>query len=154
MRSRAIVYLLAVAGAYCAVGVVQLLAHYARLVSTHWLTAAALLPTLSAATGAIVAHKLSSGKDPWPVTDFSERFLFALIVAVIGGLTVYVSYVHLSALSTRQHFGTLLWLPNALPSLPKTAGRTWITDPLWLDVAVGFGLSAWLSNFILKKVLK
>jgi hypothetical protein len=121
-------------------------------ISDHWLVAGAVLPIFGIVLGAVLAHRLSGGADPWPITERSRRIPFAVLGGLLGGLTWYVCYVTLASLWNGQDFWALLFDPSTIPTLSSRRRSGVATSaPALLYVGIGLVAGAWITDYAIKK---
>ena len=144
MRQIAIAAVLGIVGMALAALGVRFIAAGTTSISDHWLVAGAVLPVFGVVLGAVVAHRLSDGADPWPITDRGRRIPFAVLGGLLGGLTWYVCYVMLAALWNNQDFWAL-----TLSSRHRSGVAT--SAPALLYVVLGLLAGAWVTDSAIKK---
>ena len=152
MRQIAIAAVLGIVGMVLAALGVRFIAAGTTSISDHWLVAGAVLPVFGVVLGAVLAHRLSDGADPWPITERGRRIPFAFLGGLLGGLTWYVCYVMLAALWNNQDFWALLLDPSAIPTLSSRHRSGVATSaPALLYVVLGLLAGAWLTDSAIKK---
>lgn len=154
MRQLGIAALLGIVGSALAAVLVRVIAAGTTSLSENWLIAGSILPVLGVVLGAILAHRISGGVDPWPVTPFSRRIPFAIVGGILGSLTWYASYVELSALWNNQNFLALVLHPSAVPTLSSTNGSGPATDvSILMYPILGLLIGAWVTDTAIKRKL-
>jgi hypothetical protein len=121
-------------------------------ISENWLTAGAVLPVFGVVVGVVLAHRLSGGADPWPITAFSRRIPFAVLGGVLGALTWYGCYVMLAAMWNDQSILTLLLDPSSIPGL-SSAGHDGMSfdAPVSLYVVIGLVAGAFVTDSAIRR---
>ena len=126
MRQIAIAAALGIVGMVLAALGVRFIAAGTTSNSDHWLVAGAVLPVFGVVLGAVLAHRLSDGADPWPIAERGRRIPFAFLGGLLGGLTWYVCYVMLAALWNNQDFWAL-----TLSSRHRSGVATSLPSCMW-----------------------
>jgi glycerol uptake facilitator-like aquaporin len=140
MRQLAIATAFGLAGVVVAVLVVGYVAKGNDSISDRWLVA-----------GTVLGHRLSKGRDPWPITELRKRIPYIVVGAIIGALTWYACYVQLAAVWNQADYWTLFLDPQSIPTLGKTGGSGHSTAaPILMYILIGVVAGGWITNWAIK----
>jgi hypothetical protein len=152
MRQLAIATLGGIVGMALAAVLVRIVGTGDTSISENWLVAGAVLPVFGIVLGAVAAHRLSGGADPWPVTNFAQRIPLAILGGIFGALTWYVSYAMLSSMWNHLDFWQAALSPMTLPALSSQhEGASAESAPILLYVVIGLVAGAWVTDSAIKR---
>jgi membrane associated rhomboid family serine protease len=152
MRQLTFAALGGIAGMAIAAILVRYVAAGDTSISENWLVAGAVLPVFGVVLGTVLAHRLSSGVDPWPVTTLARRIPFAILGGVLGALTWYVCYTTLSSIWNHLNFWQLALNPATIPALSSQHESASATSaPILMYVVIGLVAGAWVTDSAIKR---
>jgi len=121
-------------------------------ISENWLVAGAVLPVIGVVLGAVLAHQISGGVDPWPVTSLMRRIPFAILGGVLGALTWYICYALLSSIWNHQDFWQLALNPLTIPALTSERAGANVTEaPVLMYVIIGLVAGVLVTDSAIKR---
>jgi len=130
---------------------VRIVAAGTTSISESWLLAGAVLPVFGVVAGAVLSHRLSAGRDPWPIADRGRRIPFAVLGGILGAATWYVCYVTLAAQWNGLSFWSLLPDPSSLPPLSSKRNGSASDTSVWMYIGLGLVAGAWVTDSAIKK---
>jgi hypothetical protein len=81
-----------------------------------WLMPLVLLPAGGVAAGCWLAHRLSGGLDPWPITNWAGRILLVLVGSLGSAAASYLVYIAISAVWFNLDFFEMVFSPSSIRS--------------------------------------
>ena len=151
MRQFGLAAILGIVGMILAGVLVRLVAAGTTSISDSWLLAGAVLPVFGVVVGAVLAHRVSAGRDPWPIASRRRRIPFAVLGGILGAATWYVCYVSLAAQWNGLGFWSLLTDPTAIPTLSSTRNGSQTDASVWMYIAIGLVAGAWVTGSATRK---
>lgn len=120
MRQFLFAALILLVGILCSTMLAFGLASTWRSFNTDWLIPLVFLPAIGVALGCRLAHKVSKGQDPWPITDSGGRILFVLLGAVGSAASSYFVYIAISSVWFDAGFMDMALSPSHIQVFAET----------------------------------
>ncbi len=151
MRQFCLAAILGIVGMILAGILVRVVVAGSASIGDSWLLAGAVLPVFGVVAGAVLSHRLSAGRDPWPIAGRRRRIPFALLGGILGAATWYLCYVTLAAQWNGMEFWSLLLDPAAVPALSSQRNGTQADTSVWMYMWIGLVAGAWVTDSATRK---
>lgn len=86
-----------------------------------WLIPLAFLPSMGVALGCWLAHRLSGGRAPWPITSWFDRTLLVLLGAVGSVAASYFVYIAISSAWFGGSFTEMVFTPSTIQTFSESS---------------------------------